>query len=274
MIRQTARLMVVGACASGVLASPLEARQGQPPVAAVSPVHAITWTSEREAVEDWLREAPIERSESIPIGVTKPTRIYFAGDGPARRAAWKPLRPGIYSGFWESYKSEIAAYELDKLLGLDMVPPSVERTIRGARGAVIMWVEDVNMWDQKSTLVPPNPIAWSREVVRMKMFDQLIANIDRNAGNLLYDGDFHIILIDHSRAFTSTTDLRRMSAPTRIDAELWERMEALTLPDLQAALGPWIGRSEIQAVLRRRDRMKVQIDNMVRERGELSVFIR
>lgn len=270
MIRPTTRLLLLTTCASLLLAAPLDAGRQAPG----APAHAITWTSERDAIEAWLREAPVERTESIPIGVTKPTRIHFAGDGPARSAAWKPLRPGMYKGFWESYKSEIAAYELDKLLGLDMVPPAVERTIRGNRGAVVLWVEGVRMWDQKNQMTPPDAIAWTREVARMKMFDQLIANIDRNAGNLLYDADFHIVLIDHSRAFTATTDLRRMAAPTRIDAALWERMEALTLPDLQAALGKWVGRSELQALLRRRDRMKTQIEAMVRDRGELSVFIR
>jgi hypothetical protein len=277
MIRQTVRvvpLVALMACSGTLVIPRLDAQQKPAAAEARATGHAITWVEDRAAIEQWLREAPVERTEAIPIGVTNPTRIYFAGDGPARSAAWKPLRPGIYKGFWESYKSEIAAYELDKLLGLDMVPPSVERTIRGNRGAVIMWVENISMWDQKSTLVPPDAVAWTREVVRMKMFDQLIANVDRNAGNLLYDGDFHIVLIDHSRAFTTTTDLKRMAAPTRIDAGLWERMEALTLPDLQAVLGPWIGRSEIQAVLRRRDRMKTQIDEMVRQRGELAAFIR
>jgi hypothetical protein len=263
--------MAMAACAAALLTFPLEARR-QTLSPGARPAHAITWTDNRGAIEQWLREAPVERSETIPIGVTKPTRIYFAGDGPARSAAWKPLRPGIYHGYWESYKSEIAAYELDKVLRLDMVPPAVERTIRGNRGAVIMWVDHINAWDQKSRLVPPDGLAWSREVSRMKTFDQLIANIDRNAGNLLYDDDFHIVLIDHSRAFTTTTDLRRMAAPVRIDPHLWKRMEALTLPDLQAGLGEWIGRRELEAVLRRRDRMKTQIEAMVRERGELSVF--
>lgn len=236
------------------------------------PAHAITWSDRHEAVEQWLREAPIERSEDIPVGVTKPTRVFFGGEGPARSAAWKPLMPGIYKGFRESYKAEIAAYELDKLLGLGMVPPTVERRIRGARGAIVMWVEGVKGWDIENPVVGPDPLAWTREVVRMKMFDQLIGNIDRNAGNLLYDGDYHIVLIDHSRAFTSVTDLRRMSPPTRIDRELWTRMEKLTLPDLETALGAWVGRSDLRSILTRRDRMKRQIEEMVRERGEL-VFI-
>jgi hypothetical protein len=154
-----------------LLAVPLAAGERQ--ATAQAPVHSITWADRQEAVEQWLREAPVERTEQIPIGVTKPSRIFFGGDGPARSAAWKPLMPGIYKGFWESYKSEIAAYELDKMLGLDMVPPSVERTIRGSRGAVVMWVEGVKAWDTKKPGRRPDPVAWTREVVRMKMFDQL-----------------------------------------------------------------------------------------------------
>ncbi|CAN5437435.1 hypothetical protein BH23ACI1_BH23ACI1_29690 [soil metagenome] len=273
MTRQTSGFSWLGLSTLAILlAVPTVAAERQQ--ASAAPGHAIAWPDQRDAIEEWLREAPVERTEQIPIGVTKPTRIFFGGDGPARSAAWKPLLPGLYRGFWESYKSEIAAYELDKMLNLNMVPPSVERRIRGERGAVVMWVDDVKGWDQKSTLIPPSAIEWSRQVTRMKMFDQLVANIDRNAGNLLYDQDFCIVLIDHSRAFTSTTDIRRMAAPSRIDPGLWAKMEALTLPDLQAGLGQWIGRSELQALLRRRDRMKVEIDKMVKARGELSVFIR
>ena len=57
--------------------------------------------------------------------------------------AWRTLPPGIYRGFRESYKSEIAAYELDKLLKMDMVPPTVERQIDGSNGAAQQWVEHV-----------------------------------------------------------------------------------------------------------------------------------
>lgn len=271
MLRRIAPGFRMSALMLGLVAAvPLTSEARQPAEAA--PLHAINWIDQRDAIEQWLREAPVERSEEIPVGVTKPTRVFFGGEGPARSAAWKPLRPGVYSGFWESYKSEIAAYELDKALDLRMVPPTVERSIRGAKGAVIMWVEGVKSWNIKNPIVAPDAMAWTREVVRMKMFDQLIGNIDRNAGNLLHDGDYHIILIDHSRAFTSTTDIKRISPPTRIDRELWAKMEALTLESLQAVLGNWIGKSEQKAILQRRDRMKRQIDDMVRERGE-AVFI-
>ena len=45
--------------------------------------------------------------------------------------AWRAVQPGVDRGFRENYKTEIAAYELDKLLKMDMVPPSVERQIQG-----------------------------------------------------------------------------------------------------------------------------------------------
>jgi len=236
---------------------------------------ARAWVESRAPIEQCLRDGAIDRFEDVPIGVTKPKRAYFKDGLAVKSCAWKPLAPGRYKGFWESYKSEIAAYELDKLLGLDMVPPAVERTIRGERGAAIMWVDGVKGWDSKKPISPPNSTAWSMQVIRMKMFDQLIANIDRNQGNLLYDADYHLILIDHSRAFTTTTDISRIAPPSKVDAVLWEKMRALTPEELQRTIGPWVlGKREVQALLKRRDRMQQQIDRMVKERGEANVFVR
>ena len=247
-------------------APPLSARQDSP--------HAITWVDARASIERFLREAPIARFEDIPIGVTRPKRAFFAPGSPVASAAWKPLAPGVYKGYWESYRAEIAAYELDKLLRLNMVPPTVERTINAQRGALIMWVDGVRGWDQQVTVAPPDPLEWSRQIIRMKMFDQLIGNIDRNQGNLLYDGDFHIVLIDHSRAFTGTTDLKRMSTPTRFDAEFWTRIGELTPAAVEGALSRWIGRREMQAIFARRTAMQQQLDELIRTRGEALAFIR
>ena len=73
---------------------------------------------------------------------------------------------------------------------------------------------------------------WSLQLTRMKMFDLLIANIDRNQGNLIYDADWHLILIDHSRAFIDKKDLKGIAPLGRVDRKLWEKMQALTIEDL------------------------------------------
>ena len=78
--------------------------------------------------------------EDIGTGVTNPKRAELAPGGPVAEIAWKPIRSGYYRGHYESYQAEIAAYELDRLLGLNMVPVTVEKRIEGALGAASMWV--------------------------------------------------------------------------------------------------------------------------------------
>ena len=67
------------------------------------------------------------------------------------------------------------------------------------------------------------------------MFDDLIGNTDPNLGNWLVDPAWNLILIDHTRAFTTTKELYHQL--TQIDSELWERMKALDEAKLKAAVG-------------------------------------
>jgi hypothetical protein len=231
---------------------------------------SLSWAGNEAAIEEFMRTAEILKMEDVPIGVTKPRRAVFAPGGPVGRAAWKALQPSYRSGYRESYKAEIAGYLLDRMLDMHMVPPVVERKI-GNPGAMVYWIENIKPWDKNKPPAGPEP-NWSRQVSRMKMFDQLIANIDRNAGNILYDGDWHIFLIDHSRAFIEKKDLKGLQAPSRIDKALWTKMDALTAESLQAALGAWLSAKEIEALLARRDRMREAINKSVATNGAANVF--
>jgi hypothetical protein len=73
------------------------------------------------------------------------------------------------------------------------------------------------------------------------MFDQLIANIDRNQGNLLYDRDWHLVLIDHSRAVTDVLDMSKFRS-TSSSTPGWQRIEGLTMDELQPDVGKWVSR--------------------------------
>jgi hypothetical protein len=229
---------------------------------------ANIWQGRTEAVEEYLRTTPVTKIQDVPIGVTKPKRAFTEPGGLARSFAWKPIRPGLYNGYWESYKSEIAAYELDKFLELHMVPVVVERRIEGDLGAAVLWLEGVRSWE--AVLPLPKPPTWGARLARMKMFDDLVGNSDRNKGNMLIDEAWNLYLIDHSRAFAR--DRKLPAQLQNIDRALWQRMLALDEAGLTNVLGRWLDRTQIRAVLERRDRMKQEIDKLVAKHGDKIFF--
>jgi len=226
------------------------------------------WQGRTAEFEEYLRTAKVEKITDLPIGVTRPRRAYLAPGGLAASFAWKPLPAGLKSGYFESYKSEIAAYELDKLLELNMVPVVVERRVDRDLGAAVLWIENVRSWEAVQPL--PKPATWSFQVARMKLIDDLIGNSDRNKGNMLVDQDWHLYLIDHSRAFA--TDVKLPQELQNIDRRLWERMLTLDDVGLKTSLGNWLDARQIQALLRRRDAMKKKIDALVAKNGDKVFF--
>ena len=258
-----------------VTAPPLGAGSFARQTTADAPASAKIWLENRAALEDYLRTAQVVKLEEIGLGVTKPRRAYLAPGGLVDRMAWKTIRPGMHGGFWESYKSEIAAYELDKFLKLDMIPPTVERRVEGENGAAVMWASPVKSFKELGG--PPTPPvnkldAWNRQVIRAKMFDNLICNVDPNLGNWLVDPSWNLLLIDHTRSFTNKKDM--VHQMSRIDLELWERMKALTVESLTPVLEKWLGKTEIKAIIERRNRMQAVIDKLVAAQSEAAVFVK
>jgi hypothetical protein len=230
-----------------------------PPAADGRPGSKI-WVGRHQEIEEYLRTA-----ECVSMEVLVPARMgrcTLRPGGPVARMAWRHLPPGVYRGFRESYKAEIAAYELDKLLKLDMVPPAVERQLEGSRGAAQLWVEDITDLRHEASPGGSDRGYWGSQVVRMKMFDNLIGNRDRNQGNILHDAAWNLILLDHSRAFGEGTDFLHKLG--QVDEGLWAEIEALTPGRLEAALGTWLDHGEIKAILDRRDRMRAEIRSLPR----------
>lgn len=228
---------------------------------------AKIWEGREAEFEAYLRTAVVTKIEAVPIGVTAPRRAFLEPGGLCESFAWKVLPPGIHKGFWDSYKSEIAAYELDKVVGLGMVPPTVEREVKSDRGAAVLWLKGVRSWEE--ALRSPKTSKWTRNVVRMKMWDNLVGNPDRNKGNLLVDYTGDLFLIDHSRAFTSEKKLYQQLE--NIDMELWKKMLTLDLPTLKERIGKWVGNGEMKAILARRDKMQKEIDAILAKRGDAAI---
>ena len=121
---------------------------------------------------------------------------------------------GTELNFKDTYKYNIAGYRLDQVLELNMVPVSVERKVAEKTCAVTWWVDD-KMFDEvdrvKQGLKPPDLDAWNKQMYIVRVFDQLIDNTDRNLGNLVIDKQWRVWMIDHTRAFRTTTKIRQPS---------------------------------------------------------------
>jgi hypothetical protein len=236
-----------------------------------SATSAKVWLGHEREIEQHLKAAQVMRIEDIGTGVTNPKRAHLMPAQPFESLVWKVLPPGVQGGYFESYKSEIAGYELDKLLRLRMVPPAVERRIGNDTGAAIMWLDGVKSVKDSGGQVPSGP-AWDKPIRRMIMFYNLIGNRDRNGGNILIGRPGDLILIDHSRAFVSERDLPRKME--RVDAEMWDRITAVTAADLTRTLSPWMDSRAVDAVLQRRTRMMSDVQALVAKRGRSLVIIR
>jgi hypothetical protein len=279
-------LIAVGsASATSVFGSPQQPQTAAPVAApAVKATTSKSWIGRYAEYEEFLRTAEIEKTETMDVGVLGIKRAYFKPGGLARRAALRSIRPGRYDGFFESYRSEIAAYKLDRLLELDMVPPTVERRYDGETVSLQLWGEDLKMLKevQEKKLGPKIPSevgAYTFQLRRQKVFHNLTGNLDPNQGNIMFDPVWNVVLADFSRAFTATRklvfEIGRPNGINTIDRPFFDRVKMLDRDTLSRELGDFVeGAGAIDAILLRRDDIVRGLERLAKEKGENQVFVR
>ena len=155
-------------------------------------------------------------------------------------------------------RKELAAMKLDRMLGLGMVPATVEREVQGKRGVLqarpAKWMTqaEVQAKGQRDVgwcALPP-------QFELMYAFDALIGNEGRTQDRMLYDAkEWNLMLTGHDRAFGTKRDFpaHLQQRPPQPGAELRRRLSALDEAALNSALGELVGKREVAAVLQRRD---------------------
>ena len=235
-------------------------------------------------METFLLKARITDKRDAGAGVTGSLRVTLS-DGKITHDAHvqavdiaKPVfeaGPHTELNFKDTYRFNIAAYRLARLLEINTVPMSVERNVDGKSAAVTWWVDDVKMSEKdrltKQTM-GPNPLRTSNQIQLMHIWDELIQNRDRNMGNILWTSDWTMWMIDHTRAFRLSKDLIRPADLTRCDRGLLTRLKALTDESIERAVGDSLMKGERQAVLERRDRIVKIIEDRATRLGEAVVL--
>lgn len=238
----------------------------------------------RAEMEQFLLNAEVLQRKALGVGVTNSEKAVLS-DGKLKHEAHIQSidvqknsfasSHGTELNFKDSYKFNIAAYRLDKIMDINMIPVSVERKVGGKTSAVTWWVDD-KMFDdvdrKKQGIEPPNPDEWNKQMYVLRVFDQLIYNSDRNLGNLVIDKQWRLWMIDHTRAFRLQTKLANEKNLVMCDRKLLASMRKLDQEALEEQLQPFLTKSEIKALLARRDLIVKFFDNAVKEKGEGAVL--
>jgi len=221
-----------------------------------------------------------------PEAVTEPWVLTLEKDGVKRRALWKDAL-GRQKGFLENWKWEIAAFRIDKLLGLEMVPPTIEKRFREERGSCQLWIENSMTLEEKERKEIKTPsfkiFYWNRALYKQRTWDNLIANDDRHQGQFLITSDFRILLCDHSRSFrtekkqteTLIFDENYKEGPRlmkELPRSLYQNIKSLTFDKIKDAVEDYLTDKEIEAVLKRKDLIVDWIEKRIEEVGEDKVL--
>jgi len=237
-----------------------------------------------DEVMEFLRTARVVQIKDIPVGVAHPREALLEKDGVRAHAKFSSVHEEKDKvqmangqrefGFRDDAIFDCAAQEIAKLLGMDNLPPVVERTIQGEKGILQIWLE--NAMTEKDRLKnkqpPPNAGRWNDQIQVMRFFDNLVYNTDRNAGNILIDKDWKVWLIDHTRAFRKYDELLNANTMLVLDRGIWEKLLALDEGLLKQRVKPYLRTFEIDGLLNRRKKIIEHFRKEIAERGESEVI--
>ena len=244
--------------------------------------------AQREKWEEFLVTAEVIASKQLTgsEAVTSPWVLTLKKGDVTHRGLWKNAQ-GRMGGFWEGWNYEIAAYRLDKHLGLGMVPPTVERRYRTEKGSCQFWVDDCMSLRDKEEKKIKMPIIkvfnWNRATFLQRFWDNLIANEDRHTNQILITPDWRMILIDHSRSFRTSPKFtksliytaRHREGPklmSELPRAVVDKVKALDFAAIRSVVGDYLSDDEINAVLIRRELILKEIDRLVKATGGDKVF--
>lgn len=225
-------------------------------------------------IEQFLTKAKVIKTKGTKKGITGSTQATLS-DGTLTHDAHiqtideskREFRSnrGVEFDFRDSWMYNVAAYKLDRMIGLNMVPVSVRGHYRSAPASITWWVDDVMMDEgdrMKKKVEPPDRPSWSRQMQMMRLFDELIANTDRNLGNMLYTRDWRLWPIDHTRAFRKYTELKNPGYVARCDRTVFARLKALDRDTLKRELRDYLDDGHIKSILERRDAIVKKLESL------------
>jgi len=242
-----------------------------------------------DQIRVFLKNAKVIKTRTTDKGVTAPKRLTLSDGTITHDAVFQAIddhqhvaqlggggrQSSTELNFVDSYKYNIAAYELSRLLGLDhMMPVYIERKWNGQTGSISWFVPTLMDESErnKRKVEPPNPTEWNKQMYRMRVFSSLVRDTDRNLTNVLITHQWKVMMIDFSRGFRLQPVLMHQKDLAKIDRQLLERLEAMTKEDVRRATKDYLLVREVDAMMVRRDMLVAHFKKLIADLGEEKVL--
>ena len=238
----------------------------------------------KDQIKQFLTSAKVVGSKQAAKGITGSWRLTLSDGTLTHDASFqsidehKPtmqLAQGTEMNFVDSYKYNIAAYQLAEMIGLDdIVPVYVERKWAGNTGSLSWWLpvkmDEVERHKQK--LTAPDPDAWNNQMYKIRVLDQLVGDSDINLTNVLIGQNWEIWRIDFTRAFRLNKEPKNPKDLVRCDRHLLEKLKTLDGSAFSEKTHRYLNKDEVKAVMSRRDKIVAQFQALIAQKGESEVL--
>lgn len=240
-----------------------------------------------EQMREFLLTAKVIKSKNTAKGITAPFQLTLSDGTITHDAVFQKINEYKASqefpdghremNFKDSYKYDIAAFQLAKMLGLSqMMPVTVERKWRGDSGAISWWLP-VKMDEAtrlRKKIEPPDPDAWNKQMYKKRIFAELVYDTDPNLTNVLIGEDWRMWFIDFTRAFRTFKEIRdqRNITESKCERHLLENLRKLDRNELALKTKGYLTRDEVDGVMARRDKIVKIYEDLIAKKGENEVL--
>ncbi len=235
-----------------------------------------------EVMEKYLKTAAIGPSWK-PVGKRTESYIVILDDGKTIRRGFMKFtnrtRPNHQFPF-DSYKYELAAYELDKLFGLRLIPPVVERTVGERNASLQILIEDfiTEEYRRRHKVEPPDPAGFERTLDELKILEHLTYSFticeQTSMDDILIDHErgWKIWRVDFSQAFDIYTEISPGCEISRCSKELYQKLSNVKDKTIRSKVKKYLNTDEITTLLKRKGLVIERLQRLIKEKGEDAVL--
>lgn len=231
---------------------------------------------EEEEQERFLLQARVVEVDKNKVGGRTAPWVVTLDDGKTRqRALFKHVDSRRPQATPDSYKYELAAYELAKLLGVRIVPPVVEREISGRPGSLQVFLENClrEKERRRKKIEPPDSRSFADALEEVRVFEHLVHDVCLDADDIwIHRDSWKVWRVDFSEAFAPYPELLEDCAITRCSRRLYQGLLKVDDGTVTSSLKPYLNESEINALLQRKSLLIKTLQKLIKDKGEEAVL--